>query len=382
MTQKEENIFQQALAESVHFSCKTINSNIEKGGIRLSKNQALDLPYISARTLMADQMDIPTDYQANAGKTASNFKVVKAALLDEDLSDQEEEFKQNVLALKPHIQDTFLEPFNAGLDYLNIRLRQLLIPKNGEYISITPISAAGVNYHLNQKVDLLKEQTKSNLQLKKIQTAVFGIGGANPQNVGSLVRAMQRPIVMQAPTLDIQQQQAFYYFYNGFEYTFAEYACPELYDELKEYAIYSLQKNRTKTAQTYFADLDVEAPFSTLQEREKELEIFKNVIKKVLAQGQQVLETLKKVEKQLPSLKALERDSLWSHPSVSLVARGLINPDLQQDESWQREFADHLAYQIIKHHFWVEHLKLKIVIPLSEADAHAFIARKILRILK
>ncbi len=30
---------------------------------------------------------VPTDYQANAGKTATLFKVVKAAQLDEELSE-------------------------------------------------------------------------------------------------------------------------------------------------------------------------------------------------------------------------------------------------------------------------------------------------------
>ena len=68
-----ENLYQQALVESVHHSLKTINSNIEKGGIRLSHSQALDLPYISARTLLADHLLVPTDYQANAGKTATLF---------------------------------------------------------------------------------------------------------------------------------------------------------------------------------------------------------------------------------------------------------------------------------------------------------------------
>lgn len=41
--------YRQTLAESVHFSNKTINSNIEKGGIRLAKSQALDLNSISVR---------------------------------------------------------------------------------------------------------------------------------------------------------------------------------------------------------------------------------------------------------------------------------------------------------------------------------------------
>ncbi|ETR24106.1 hypothetical protein RQ80_18765 [Acinetobacter baumannii] len=86
MPEPQTDIFINALEESVHFSLKTINSNIEKGGIRLSKQQALDLPYLSARTLLNEDFLIPTDYQANAGKTASIFKVVKAAMINRPLA--------------------------------------------------------------------------------------------------------------------------------------------------------------------------------------------------------------------------------------------------------------------------------------------------------
>ena len=123
MTSKhlDEDIYQQALAESVHYSVKTVNSNIEKGGIRLAQSHALNLPYISARTLLADDFLVPTDYQANAGKTATLFKVVKAAQLDEELSEADEEFKQNVALLKPHLNKIFEQPFTAGLDIIDIR---------------------------------------------------------------------------------------------------------------------------------------------------------------------------------------------------------------------------------------------------------------------
>ncbi len=175
-------VFQQALAESIHHSLKTINSNIEKGGIRVAQSQALDLPYISTRTLLSDNLLVPTDYQANAGKTATLFKVVKAAQLNEDISEMDDDFKQNVSALKPHLEKAFEQPYSAGLEIVDIRMRQLLIPKDGEYISISPLSAAGVNLLLNIEVDALKEQRKTEskeTKLKNIQADVFDIGGSN-----------------------------------------------------------------------------------------------------------------------------------------------------------------------------------------------------------
>ena len=58
MTSKhlDEDIYQQALAESVHHSLKITNSNIKGGGIRVSNSAHLDLPYISVRTLLNENI--------------------------------------------------------------------------------------------------------------------------------------------------------------------------------------------------------------------------------------------------------------------------------------------------------------------------------------
>ncbi|MFV5426676.1 type I-F CRISPR-associated protein Csy1 [Acinetobacter towneri] len=381
----EENPYQQALAESVHYSLKTVNSNIEKGGIRLAQSHALNLPYISARTLLADDFLVPTDYQANAGKTATLFKVVKAAQLDEELSEADEEFKQNVALLKPHLNKIFEQPFTAGLDIIDIRMRQLLIPKNNEYLSISPLSAAGLNLLINTEVDALKEQRKAegkNTKLKNIKTAVFGIGGSNPQNVGSLVRSMQRPLVLDSPTQDPETRLAFQYFYKGFDYQISNaYINRAMYQELTEYAK-SLIKQQKLSLKVGFHEHGIHAPFSNMQTRAAELTTIQKVIDDVLQQGQDILQILKAVANDLPSLKVLERKSRWSHPRVSLIAQGLINPELQQFEDWQQFFADDLARRITKHSYWKKEIKNTVDISLSEADAKSFLSRRIQELLK
>ena len=381
----EENPYQQALAESVHYSLKTVNSNIEKGGIRLAQSHALNLPYISARTLLADDFLVPTDYQANAGKTATLFKVVKAAQLDEELSEADEEFKQNVALLKPHLNKIFEQPFTAGLDIIDIRMRQLLIPKNNEYLSISPLSAAGLNLLINTEVDALKEQRKAegkDTKLKNIKTAVFGIGGSNPQNVGSLVRSMQRPIVLDSPTQDPETRLAFQYFYKGFDYQISNaYINRAMYQELTEYAK-SLIEQQKLSLKVGFHEHGIHAPFSNMQTRAAELTTIQKVVDDVLQQGQDILQILKSVANDLPSLKVLERKSRWSHPRVSLIAQGLINPELQQFEDWQQFFADDLARRITKHSYWKKEIKNTVDISLSEADAKSFLSRRIQELLK
>lgn len=387
MTSKhlDEDIYQQALAESVHYSVKTVNSNIEKGGIRLAQSHALNLPYISARTLLADDFLVPTDYQANAGKTATLFKVVKAAQLDEELSEADEEFKQNVALLKPHLNKIFEQPFTAGLDIIDIRMRQLLIPKNNEYLSISPLSAAGLNLLINTEVDALKEQRKAegkNTKLKNIKTAVFGIGGSNPQNVGSLVRSMQRPLVLDSPTQDPETRLAFQYFYKGFDYQISNaYINRAMYQELTEYAK-SLIEQQKLSLKVGFHEHGIHAPFSNMQTRAAELTTIQKVVDDVLQQGQDILQILKAVANDLPSLKVLERKSRWSHPRVSLIAQGLINPELQQFEDWQQLFADDLARRITKHSYWKKEIKNTVDISLSEAEAKSFLSRRIQELLK
>lgn len=380
-----ENPYQQALAESVHHSLKTVNSNIEKGGIRLAQSHALDFPYISTRTLLSDDLLIPTDYQANAGKTATLFKVIKAAQINEDVSEADDEFQENVSLLKPHLKKIFEQPFSSGLNNIDIRMRQLLIPKKDEYLSISPLSAAGVNLLINNEVDVLKERRKAEgkeSKLKNIQTAVFGIGGSNPQNVGSLVRSMQRPIVVGSPTLEPKTRLAFQYFYKGFDYVISNtFINQELYQELTTYAV-SVVEQQKLSSELGFHKYGIQAPFSNMKTRAAELSAIKKVIENVLQQGQDILQILKLIDDQLPSLKALERKSIWSHPRVSLIAQGLINPELQQFEDWHKLFADDLAKKITKHSYWKTKIKNNIGISLSEADAQSFLSRRIQELLK
>lgn len=378
------DIFQQALAESVHFSVKTINSNIAKGGLRLSQSQALDLPYISARTLLADGLLVPTDYQANAGKTASTFKVVKAAMLDDVPEDADDDFKSNVLALKPQLQNTFQQPFQAGTQHIDVRMRQLLIPQDREYIALSPLSAAGVNLLLNNEVDRLKEQRKKegkDSKLRNIQSAVFGIGGANPQNVGSLVRSMQRPLVMTAPTLKPQHRLAFQYFYKGFEYQISSaYINFELYKELYTYSK-DLEQQAQLAHDLDFPEVGVYSKFSNMKERLKERSLLEKILNDVLTQGDQIYRTLKVIEQELPSLKVLDRLSFWSHPQVNKITQGLIDPKLQQFEDWQIAFADHLASKIIRHRYWNSKTNQDINIDLDQ-NAQMFLSRRIQELLK
>ncbi|MCU4414464.1 hypothetical protein KTH71_10520 [Acinetobacter sp. WU_MDCI_Axc73] len=392
MPEPNNDVYKNALQESVHFSVKTINSNIEKGGLRLSKKQALDLPYLSARTLLNEDFLIPTDYQANAGKTASIFKVVKAAILGDDVSAEETEFQQQVAQLKPLIKPIFDESYQAGTDYIDIRMRQLLIPKHGEYVSISPLTAAGVNYLINQEVDQINEARKEkDSVLNRIQTAVFGIGGANPQNVGSLVRSMQRPITLDSPQTDDDIRAAFKIFHTGFEYYIPnKILLKNSKKDVPDIILWAkmLEEKLLTTAQNEhqkWHDLDVFSPETNLKVRRGEKTFLKNIFNIVKYQASQQLELLKKVQDKLPIYTKSEEQqqealSPLLHPQVSFIIQGLIISELR-DDVWRIQFADDLADKIIGQSFILDPTLPAIKIPLDD-NAKGYIARRLREIIR
>ncbi|MEQ1248578.1 hypothetical protein ABLT93_15570 [Acinetobacter soli] len=392
MPEPQTDIFINALEESVHFSLKTINSNIEKGGIRLSKQQALDLPYLSARTLLNEDFLIPTDYQANAGKTASIFKVVKAAMIDNEISSEEAEFQQQVEQLKPSISSIFNEPYQAGTENIDIRMRQLLIPKNGEYVSVSPLTAAGVNYLVNQEVDAVNELRKEkDSDFNRIQTAVFGIGGANPQNVGSLVRSMQRPITLDAPKADENIRKGIKVFHSGFEYYIPNRIQFKNEKEVVPDIIlwsHMLEQQLIATAQNHhqnWHNLDIYSPETNIRVRRGEIAFLKNIFDFINYQGHQYLQLLKSIQDKLPvyvkndEQQQSPRTPLL-HPSVSLITHGLIVPELR-DDIWRIHFADDLASKIIGQSFVLNPSLPAIKIPLDQ-NAKGYIARRLREIIR
>lgn len=390
--------YRQGLTESVHFSNKTINSNIDKGGIRLAKSQSLDLPYISARTLLADDITIPTDYQANAGKTATLFKVIKSAILDEDLSEQDDEFKNAVQAIKPDITHLFDTPYQAGLEHINIRMRQLLLPKEDSYISVSPISAVGVNYWLTNEVEAIKEARQSNDKLHNIVTAVFGIGGSNVQNIGSpsLIRTLQRPIYLTAPSADDAIRQAFSLYYKGLDY-YIPNKLPK--DKVSQVALLAwadlINKGIVETQQ----DLDnqdwenkgVEAASTDMNSRDAEKIFLSHILRMVLAQGREAKAVLEQVAERLPNITRVNAEDYddkgelvnkeilaltpLQHLNVPLAIQGLIDPSLR-DEGWMTVFADDLAKNIVRQTYEIEGQSNPITFVLEDSTI-PFLARRI-----
>ena len=72
--------YRNTIAELVHFSSKTVNSNAALAGVRLASDDALDAPYVSARTLMARGVSLSLDYGKGGAAVAGICKQVNAVV--------------------------------------------------------------------------------------------------------------------------------------------------------------------------------------------------------------------------------------------------------------------------------------------------------------
>jgi len=202
-----------------HFSSKAVHSNASVGGVRLGSEQALDLPYIGARTLMSEGASIGLDYidGATSASHLKRIRLIEENGADPDLSTDE------CSDLMAHLAAIGREHAEHGLYHVSMRLRQVLLPKDGQYISMTPMSSAGLcEFIINKFNDFTNKQIedgkKENRRLPRPERVnSFSVGGSNPQNVGGRVRALHKPVVfVNVPRIDLGLRHAMSTHFKGF----------------------------------------------------------------------------------------------------------------------------------------------------------------------
>ena len=211
--------YRSTAATLVHFSTKTVNSNARAGGVRLTPLDTLNMPYVAARTALAAGRSLALDYTANSGKTATVVKQMRAVAK----GDIEGAPAAEVALIQELLEVCGRTGVSVGLEPVDPRLRQVLIPKPdapGGYVSLTPLTAGGICEQLIGRGGLVEahetarkaEVTNTRVSLKRVN---LGVGGANPQNVGALVRSMQRPLLAPAPRARGGVRGAFSIYHRG-----------------------------------------------------------------------------------------------------------------------------------------------------------------------
>lgn len=354
----------------VHFSVKTVNSNARAAGIRLSPDDGLQLPYVSARTLLGYGCMLELDYAEGGAAQAGIIKQIMTCERNDPFAEAATEAEKTAIRdVLPLIRQ---ERFETGTDSVDLRLRQILIPKASAkraYVAITPVTSGSVCHYLfnsdnglvpaHQEKARTAEKKKSiqegspeetgpgqTVSYRRIRQARFGIGGSNPQNVGRLTRSMQEPIVVNAPTYSRELRTAFRFYYQGIELDFQRPGA--LRQSLENYAAFRAE----------LIGQGAENMPTNMLLRKKENRLVREIGEAVLAQGRYALALLQQHAGELPREHRLEfsPDEMYEPVSrqVSTVIRGLIDPRLResdvrtkaQGKSWARAMAEHVVSAI------------------------------------
>jgi hypothetical protein len=207
-----------AIEKHVHHSFKTVNTNAEAGGVRVAKSDGIKLPYVGVRTLLGHDIDVLMDRYEGAAtaRIYSQISEVAQGRVDGVPPLELAHIQQSLDLVKATslVQSRQISP----------RVRQILLPRsNGGYLSVTPISAAGVSHQLkssalahNQMIhELRKAKDDAAMGYRRITLADFPIGGAKPLNPGGLVFSMRAPIVGQFPAMASERSRALSLHYHG-----------------------------------------------------------------------------------------------------------------------------------------------------------------------
>ena len=377
--------YRNTVSELVHFSVKTVNSNANAAGIRIGKETALHLPYVSARTLIGAGVQLELDYAKGGAASSGIVSQIYGVIDNRDfaLAATEEERE----AILQAMEDPALENAYAfGIESVDSRLRQLLIPpdldengryvamtpmipphldKEGSYVSITPITSNGLCHYLthNQTGLVAQHNAKASddaknardnntpRQYRRIRQAHFGIGGANTQNVGRLVsNSMHNPIFVQGPQPPpASLRRAFSIYRRGINIDFNRYGV--LRSELFKYRPFPI-KNKylpEKTHEEGSSLAEIQSRFTTgkqqYTENKRHIESICNII---LEMGEEARNVLRANLHQIPELKTLSDEGRtdpdkWLSRSIPNAIRGLIIPELRKEGDWSRDMASFIV---------------------------------------
>ncbi|MBB5018452.1 hypothetical protein HNQ59_001741 [Chitinivorax tropicus] len=311
----------------VHFSAKLTNSKVRACGVRLAPDaNRTSYPYVYVRNLINQGVDLDLDYLAKSDKAAAIVKHLHAAKHDPApvMTDDE---RRHLLEIMDSIKQTKAEIHTSTV---SLRTKQILIPKGQGYVALSPLGSNGLGRLLNTRVtqhnQMVKKGDKSSdkpTKLRYLQTAVFGIGGSHPINVGSLAQDLRRPLVFHGPREQPDVKRAIALYYQG-----SRIVLPR--PLLMQYLTWLNQEGRGHT---------------DMRTRLQELAYIHALVRAVLWRAEQDLRCLQEHDSSLP--KHTNGPVAETAPRL---ARGLTLPACRTAE-WKYEFAWTVANQIAETNF-------------------------------
>lgn len=301
-----------AIDTMVHQSFKSVNTNCAAGGVLIGNDQGVALPYVAVRTLLAAGQPVLLDRTTSVRSSIISSQIQR---IDQGrthgASLEEVDLIQKALA-RARARGKVL------CKELSPRLRQILLPReDGSYLSVSPISVAGLSERLRvlmtQKAKVIAEMREQNNPLlestRLIETCQINIGGANFQNAVGLA-AIRTAICIEPPTASMTLDDLLYLHNHG-----VTFHIPKPLE--REYTL-------CRNAQNGAVDLSPES-------EAKRQQLVKRITKHFLRLGVDALELLEQNQHRLPERRLL-------NPALTLTRRALIDPSLRA-ANWPIDFA-------------------------------------------
>ena len=303
---------------------------------------------------MARGVSLSLDYGKGGAAVAGICKQVNAVVRGNPFAEAASSEERR--AIEDAMTGACSSAFSVGVEHVDHRLRQILIPKEGaegDYVSMTPMTAGGICELLFEKDSGLvprhnaacEEEGKRTgkpengedagntprMKMRKLRQAQFGIGGSNPQNVGGLVRVMQRPLFVDAPRSADDLRTAFSLYYKGVSLDFS--SSGPLRQALLAYADFRRRCGLDNGGSATPRRTDLKA-------REEEEALLGNIAAAVLQQADEAREMLRDYAVMLPQEQNPETgtEALVSPELRPIAMRGLLDPALR-DGTWPRDMA-------------------------------------------
>jgi hypothetical protein len=315
----EQDVYERSFGQLVHFSFKVVNSNTPPGGIRLAREEVQDtFPYVSVSGLLAQEHPIDLDYASMTPPAiATHLKHLRIAQGRDDretITNPEVVIRSAEAATSGRLE--------LGTDSVEPRLRQILLPRDhafDEYVSVTPLASAGLCAVVSESAKAIGNGPEED-QRRRIPRAVLTIGGSNTQNVGSLVRQMQRPLFFSAPRQDPELKRAMSLFYNGMRFLLPR----ELMGSYIDWRANQLMLNEGRMS-------------GKLRVRQQEKTHVRSILQRVLKQADHCITLLERHQEKLPLETMAE--------NLDRIQLGLLNHS-QRDRDWKEAFSHLLAGRI------------------------------------
>lgn len=198
--QHVQSIRKAASAVACHFHGKLIHSGAESGALLRTQRSAKPMPYLYS----AHFEHLELDYFPNGTPTAATCRKANALLQQlragQPLAQDDREVAQ---AFEAAVHELGSGEDRACNRFVDPKLRQLKLPKDGGYVVITPLACPAISReiaHWQERVAQEKEQAGQ--AAHRLPALELAYGGANIQNATS-IREVTRVLIFEAPNVAV-----------------------------------------------------------------------------------------------------------------------------------------------------------------------------------